>query len=330
MLYLTGGGKPQVGQKAPVMIKTAKVTYPAEKAGHLPEGIPYWYVFFFFPSLFRVPAPCGSGNHKNFGDWELLYYQEESAVTLREFFKKNPRGALAFSGGADSAFLLYEGVRLGAELRPYFIKTPFQPRFELEDARRFCGQLGVTLNVIESEIPDDSRIAANPPDRCYHCKRRLFSLLRDRAAADGFSLLLDGTNASDDGGDRPGMRALQELEVRSPLRECGLTKERIRALSKQAGLFTWDKPSYACLATRVPTGRPITRADLERIERDEERLSALGFRDFRLRLTAGGVRLQVLEGQLPLVLERRTHILAALSPDFSEITLDLLPRAAMD
>lgn len=251
-------------------------------------------------------------------------------MTLREFFKKNPRGALAFSGGADSAFLLYEGVRLGTELRPYFIKTPFQPRFELEDARRFCGQLGVTLNVIESEIPDDSRIAANPPDRCYHCKRRLFSLLRDRAAADGFSLLLDGTNASDDGGDRPGMRALQELEVRSPLRECGLTKERIRALSKQAGLFTWDKPSYACLATRVPTGRPITRADLERIERDEERLSALGFRDFRLRLTAGGVRLQVLEGQLPLVLERRTHILAALSPDFSEITLDLLPRAAMD
>lgn len=251
-------------------------------------------------------------------------------MTLREFFKKNPCGALAFSGGVDSAYLLYEGTRAGADLQPYFIKTPFQPEFELEDARRLCRELGVELRVIKFNILDCPQVAANPSDRCYHCKRQLFTLLRERASADGFSLLLDGTNASDDGGDRPGMRALRELEVRSPLRECGLTKERIRELSRRAGLFTWDKPSYACLATRVPTGRAITRPDLERAERGEELLSDLGFWDFRLRLTAGGCKLQVTEEQFSLVRERREEILSALAPLFAEITLDLHPRASGD
>ena len=251
-------------------------------------------------------------------------------MTLDRFFKEHPRVALAFSGGVDSAYLLRAGVQTGAEVRPYFVKTPFQPQFELEDARRLCAQLGVELAVIHFDVLTAPEVAANPADRCYHCKRRLFSLLRERTAADGFSLLLDGTNASDDAGDRPGMRALRELEVRSPLRECGLTKGQIRELSKQAGLFTWDKPSYACLATRVPTGRTITKDALEKVERGEGALSGLGFRDFRLRLTQNGCKLQVTENQLPLALERRTDILAALEPDFPEITLDLRPRAVQD
>ena len=251
-------------------------------------------------------------------------------MTLEEFFRQNPQAALAFSGGADSAYLLWAGAHAGARLRPYFIKTPFQPRFELEDAWRLCAQLDAGLTVVEYDILSDPQVASNPADRCYHCKKRLFSLLRGRAAADGFSLLLDGTNASDDGGDRPGMRALAELEVRSPLRECGLTKETIRALSRQAGLFTWDKPSYACLATRVPAGQPIIRADLERVERGEARLSRLALRDFRLRQTQGGCKLQVPEEQLPLVLARRSEILSALEADFSEITLDLRSRIPID
>ena len=251
-------------------------------------------------------------------------------MTLEEFFRQNPQAALAFSGGVDSAYLLWAGAHAGARLRPYFIKTPFQPRFELEDAWRLCAQLDAGLTVVEYDILSDPQVASNPADRCYHCKKRLFSLLRGRAAADGFSLLLDGTNASDDGGDRPGMRALAELEVRSPLRECGLTKETIRALSRQAGLFTWDKPSYACLATRVPAGQPIIRADLERVERGEAHLSRLALRDFRLRLTQGGCKLQVPEEQLPLVLARRSEILSALEADFSEITLDLRSRIPID
>lgn len=251
-------------------------------------------------------------------------------MTLEEFFKQNPRAALAFSGGTDSAYLLWAGLRAGAEVRPYFVKTPFQPRFELEDARRLCSQLDTDLTVLDCDILSDETVTANPPDRCYHCKRRMFSRLKRRAASEGFPLLLDGTNASDNGGDRPGMRALRELEVRSPLRECGLTKDRIRALSRQAGLFTWDKPSYACLATRFPAGRTITGSGLEAVERGEEALSGLGFRDFRLRLTPDGCKLQVPEGQISLALERREDILFALEADFAQITLDLRPRISVD
>ncbi len=247
---------------------------------------------------------------------------------LEGFFKENPRAALALSGGVDSAFLLWAGLQAGAEVRPYFVKTPFQPRFELEDARRLCKQLDVDLIVLDYDILDHETVTSNPPDRCYHCKRQMLSRLRERAAADGFSLLLDGTNASDDAGDRPGMQALRELEVRSPLRECGLTKEQIRELSRQAGLFTWDKPAYACLATRVPGGRAITRADLERVEQGENLLSELGFRDFRLRLIADGCKLQVTEKQFSQAWARRGDILTVLSSLFHEITLDLRPRAA--
>lgn len=251
-------------------------------------------------------------------------------MTLEEFFSENPRCALAFSGGVDSAFLLWAGTQAGAEVQPYFVKTPFQPQFELEDARRLCAQVEVDLVVLDYDILSDEAVAANPPDRCYHCKRRLFSRLKRYAASEGFSLLLDGTNASDEAGDRPGMRALRELEVRSPLRECGLTKDRVRTLSRQAGLFTWDKPSYACLATRVPAGRAITLNDLDKVERGEEALSGLGFRDFRLRLTGNGCKLQVKEDQLPHVFDSRTDILALLSPLFSEITLDLRPRVPIE
>lgn len=251
-------------------------------------------------------------------------------VTLEQFFQKNTRAALAFSGGVDSAFLLWAGIRMGAEVRPYFVKTPFQPQFELDDAQRLCDELGIELTVIAFDVVADPKIAANPVDRCYDCKKRLFSLLKERGAADGYSLLLDGTNALDDAEDRPGMRALDELEVRSPLRECGLTKEIVRERSKQAGLFTWNKPSYACLATRVPTGRTITGEDLARVEQGEGRLAELGFRDFRLRLTTGGCKLQVTEEQFPLALTRRADILTALAAQFTEITLDLVPRVSMD
>ena len=251
-------------------------------------------------------------------------------MTLNEFFAAHPKCALGFSGGVDSAYLLYAGVQAGADIRPYYIKTAFQPRFERDDALRLAGELGVEVTVLELDALADPRVAANPAERCYYCKQNLFRALKARAAADGYTVLLDGTNASDEAGDRPGMRALRELEVRSPLRECGLTKADIRRLSREAGLFTWDKPAYACLATRVPAGRTIIQGDLERVERGEEALSRLGFRDFRLRLTTGGAKLQLPEGQLPLALERRADILSALETDFPELTLDLRPRVPIE
>ncbi len=209
-------------------------------------------------------------------------------MTLNEFFSLVPKAAVAFSGGTDSAFLLWAARECGCDVRAYYVKTAFQPQFELEDARRLASELAVPMTVVEADILAVPEAAANGPQRCYHCKTALFSQLRQAAREDGYTVLLDGTNASDDAGDRPGMRALRELEVRSPLRECGLTKEEVRRRSREAGLFTWDKPAYACLATRIPTGTPITTEDLERVERAECALDALGFRDFRVRLFHGG------------------------------------------
>lgn len=251
-------------------------------------------------------------------------------MTLQEFFTAHPRAAVAFSGGADSAFLLWAARTYGRDVRAYYVRTCFQPRFELEDARRLAGELDVPLTVIQADVLAVPQAAENGPERCYYCKRALFANILERARADGYPLLLDGTNASDDAGDRPGMRALAELAVRSPLRECGLSKGEIRRLSRQAGLFTWDKPAYACLATRIPTGTAITAQALERVERGEGALAALGFSDFRLRLgrDGRGALLQLTQDQLPLALARRGDICAALGADFDPVALDLKPRAA--
>ena len=247
-------------------------------------------------------------------------------MTLQEFFTEYPKAALGFSGGVDSSYLLWAAVNAGADIAPYYIQTAFQPAFELEDAKRLCAQIGVKLNVIQLDALADPRVAANPANRCYYCKVGLFGALRARAKADGYDLLLDGTNASDDVGDRPGMKALREMEVRSPLRECGLTKAMIRQESRKAGLFTWDKPAYACLATRVPTGRTITPELLRRVEGAETALFALGFTDFRVRLYDDAARLQLPEGQLAKAVEQRQAIRQALAPWFDIVLLDTQTR----
>ena len=186
--------------------------------------------------------------------------------------------------------------------------------------------LGADMKVISLNVLEDETVTANPADRCYYCKQKIFTAIREAAAADGFSVLLDGTNASDDASDRPGMRALRELEVRSPLREAGLTKQEIRRLSKEAGLFTHDKPAYACLATRIPTGTKITAQNLRRTELAEAYLMQLGFSDFRIRLLGDAARLQLPSEQLPRLLEHRQVILAELKKYYSSVLLDLEVR----
>ena len=247
-------------------------------------------------------------------------------MTLKQFFQENPRCALGFSGGVDSAYLLYAGVKAGADIKPYFIKTAFQPSFELADARKLAAGLGVEVTVLELDALADPRVAANPADRCYYCKQNLFRTLKDRAIADGYPVLLDGTNASDEAGDRPGMRALAELSVRSPLRECGLTKAEIRARSREAGLFTWDKPAYACLATRVPAGEAITAEPLARVEGAEDALFRLGYTDFRVRVFHGAARLQLPRGQMERAVREAEELRQALKPYFTPILLDLEGR----
>lgn len=247
-------------------------------------------------------------------------------MDISAFFQAHPKAAVAFSGGVDSAYLLYAAKENGAEIRAYYVKSVFQPQFELEDAVRLAEQLQVPMRILTADVLSSPTVASNPPDRCYHCKRLIFDAIRRAAAEDGFSVLLDGTNASDDAADRPGMRALQELQVLSPLRECGLTKERIRCLSREAGLFTWDKPAYACLATRIPTGEPITEEKLSATEAAENFLFSIGLKDFRVRRMGTAAKLQIPAAQLGTVMENRERILAELKRYYSAVLLDLEVR----
>lgn len=247
-------------------------------------------------------------------------------MTLSDFFTEHSKLALAFSGGVDSAYLLYAARQHGANVKAYYVRTAFQPRFEYEDACRLADTVGAPMRVIELDILCDPVIASNPPDRCYHCKKKLFSAIIRAAKEDGYPLLIDGTNASDDASDRPGMRALQELSVLSPLRLCGLTKQQVRSLSREAGLFTWNKDAYACLATRIPTGTPILPEDLQRTELAEDSLRQLGFSGFRVRLMGKTARLQVPASQLEAVLEHRQAILSYLKQHYQGVVLDLEVR----
>ena len=246
-------------------------------------------------------------------------------MELREFFAQHPSGALAFSGGVDSSLLVWAAAAYGKDWRAYYVHAAFQPAFELEDARQVAEQCGLPMTVLEADILSNTAVVDNPPNRCYHCKRAIFSRILAQAKADGFTLVIDGSNASDDAGDRPGMRALRELEVRSPLRECGLTKVDVRRLSREAGLPTWDKPAYACLATRVPSGTPLRLETLAAVEQAEGALAAMGLRDFRVRVRDGAL-VQVTEAQLPLARERWAEIQGVLVPLFGKAVLDPAAR----
>lgn len=252
--------------------------------------------------------------------------QELNFMTLTEFFHEHPKVALGFSGGVDSSFLLWAGRQAGADIHPYYIKTAFQPEFEYQDALRLCRELGAELTVLELDALADPQVTANPANRCYFCKVGLFGTLSRRALADGYTVLLDGTNASDDAGDRPGMKALQELQVLSPLRLCGLTKAEIRRQSREAGLFTWNKPAYACLATRIPTGEEITLEKLQNTEKAEGYLFSLGFSNFRVRKLGDSARIQLPEDQIPNLMAHRREILTELKKYYKNVLLDLEVR----
>lgn len=247
-------------------------------------------------------------------------------MSLEKFFIQYPKVSIAFSGGVDSAYLLYAAKQYAKEVQAYYVKSEFQPQFELDDAVYLAKKYNINLKVLTVNILSVPSVRDNPSNRCYYCKRAIFTQILHAAKEDGFSVLLDGTNASDDADDRPGMKALHDLSVLSPLRICGLTKEEIRRLSKDAGLFTWDKPAYACLATRISTGEIITEEKLKTTETGENLLFSLGFKDFRIRLQNKMAKIQLREEEIPLLILHRKTILEKLTPYYASIVLDLEVR----
>ena len=247
-------------------------------------------------------------------------------MNIQEFFETNNKVALGFSGGVDSSYLLYAAREAGANIGAYYVKSQFQPAFELDDAKKLADHVGVELKVLECDVLAEQKVASNPSDRCYYCKKHIFGAVADQAAKDGYGVLIDGTNASDDVKDRPGTKALGELKVLSPLKDCGLTKDDIRTLSKEAGLFTWNKPSYACLATRIPEGEEITDKSLRRIEGAEDVLRMMGFSDFRVRKRGDIGLLQMPECQMISAVKLNEEIVLGLKPYFKDVVLDLVGR----
>lgn len=247
-------------------------------------------------------------------------------MELKDFFDVNKKIAVAFSGGVDSTYLLYAAVDAGADVKAFCVKSAFQPGFELDDAKRMAERIGAELEVIEVDVLSDERVASNPADRCYYCKRHIMGAITQAADAGGYDVVCDGTNASDDADDRPGFRALDEFGIRSPLRECGLTKEDIRQASKEAGLPIWNKPAYACLATRIKTGEVITEEKLAITERAEGILSDMGFRDFRVRMRGRNALVQIAEDQHAEAAAHGEEIRTALADLYDEVKIDEDPR----
>ncbi len=251
---------------------------------------------------------------------------EEKLLRCGNLLGEKGKVAVAFSGGVDSTFLLALALdTLGTEnvLAVTSVGT-FSSQAETDRAKRLANHLGAThLNVNCDEL-SRPEISSNSPQRCYHCKHALLGRLQQEALRRGFETLASGTHAGDTGDYRPGLKAEEELGIFRPLMQAGLDKQQVRSLSQQMGLETWDLPSAACLASRIPYGQEITEEKLRQVEKAESLLAELGFRRLRLRHHGTLARIEVPRGEFDQVLENRGRICSELGKlGFAYVTLDL-------
>ena len=246
---------------------------------------------------------------------------------LKDWIASQEKAAVAFSGGVDSVFLLYAAKEaLKDQLLALTMSLHAVPGSELEEAGRFCQEYNIRHRVERLDEFAIEGFAKNPPNRCYLCKKALFQRMKKAAEEEGFSVLMEGSNVDDAGDYRPGLLALQELQILSPLKECGFTKEEIRRMSKKLSLPTWDKPSMACLASRFVYGEEITKEKMKMVEEAEEYLRGLGFIQRRVRMHGTLARIELLPTDIQRLMDkgRYTQVQKRLEElGFAYVTLDL-------
>jgi pyridinium-3,5-biscarboxylic acid mononucleotide sulfurtransferase len=243
---------------------------------------------------------------------------------LKELLQTLPGAVIAYSGGVDSTFLAVIAHEvLGEKALAVTAVSPTYPDQQLLEARELVTRFGLAHQVIHTHEFDDANYVANPVNRCYYCKSSLFKDLRTIADEKGW-IVLDGANVDDLSDHRPGHQAAKEMGVRSPLQETGFTKQEIRDFSRELALPTWNKPAYACLASRIPYGSKITPDGLKRIDMAESFLNFLGFVQFRVRDHFPVARIEIAKNELDMAWQNREKISAKLHElGFTYVTLDL-------